>query len=100
MTTADPRRLRTEKIWAWCDELGLPRVGFVTRMDRERASFDEALAAYDIGGAMCFTNPGRSEISASQRAMLGCFGLVTPSTPNQRQVRSGRADPRRMSRRR
>src|SRR5262249_3428439 len=25
-------KVETEKIWKWCEELGLPRIGFVTRM--------------------------------------------------------------------
>src|SRR5689334_1638177 len=37
-------KIETEKVWAWCNELGLPRVAFVTRLDRERASLDNALA--------------------------------------------------------
>src|SRR5213594_4049497 len=37
-------KVETEKLWAWCEEAGLPRVAFVTRMDRERASVDNALA--------------------------------------------------------
>jgi len=36
-------KIETEKVWAWCEELGLPRIAFVTRMDRERASVDHAL---------------------------------------------------------
>src|SRR5437867_9285573 len=37
-------KVETEKLWAWCEEAGLPRVAFVTRMDRERASVDNGLA--------------------------------------------------------
>src|SRR6185369_4045052 len=32
-----------EKLWRWCEELGLVRIGFVARLDRERASIDNAL---------------------------------------------------------
>jgi elongation factor G len=42
-STGGEIKIETEKVWAWCDELGLPRIGFVTRMDRERASIDHAL---------------------------------------------------------
>jgi elongation factor G len=36
-------KVEAEKVWRWCDELELARVGFVTRLDRERASLDNAL---------------------------------------------------------
>jgi elongation factor G len=36
-------KVEAEKVWRWCDELGIARVGFVTRLDRERASLDNAL---------------------------------------------------------
>ena len=36
-------KVEAEKLWKWCDELGLARVGFVARLDRERASVDNAL---------------------------------------------------------
>src|SRR4029453_6277169 len=36
-------KVETEKVWAWCQERGLPAVGFVTRLDPERASVDRAL---------------------------------------------------------
>src|SRR5262245_41217891 len=36
-------KVEAEKVWRWCDELGIARVGFVTRLDRERASLDSAL---------------------------------------------------------
>jgi len=35
--------VQTEKLWAIADELSLPRVVLVNRMDRERASFDRCL---------------------------------------------------------
>jgi elongation factor G len=37
-------KVEAEKMWRWCDEAGLARIGFVTRLDRERASVDNALA--------------------------------------------------------
>ena len=36
-------RVEAEKMWARAAELGLPVVGFVSRMDRERADFEAAL---------------------------------------------------------
>ncbi len=36
--------VQTEKMWSCADELGLPRVIVVNRMDRERASFERSLA--------------------------------------------------------
>jgi elongation factor G len=44
-------KVETEKIWAWCEELGLPRIGFVTRLDRERANLENALADLAVLGA-------------------------------------------------
>jgi elongation factor G len=41
--TGGETKVESEKIWAWCDEAGLPRIAFVTRMDRERASVAHAL---------------------------------------------------------
>src|SRR6059036_2286146 len=42
-STGGEVKVETEKIWAWTEELALPRIAFVTRMDRERASIDHAL---------------------------------------------------------
>ncbi len=36
-------KVEGEKLWRWCEELGLPRIGFVTRLDRERARIENAL---------------------------------------------------------
>jgi len=36
--------VQTEKMWSLAEELGLPRVVVVNRMDRERASFERTLA--------------------------------------------------------
>src|SRR5881409_3267898 len=44
-------KIETEKVWAWCDELGLPRIAFVTRMDRERATIEHALEDLKAVGA-------------------------------------------------
>ena len=44
-------KVEAEKVWAWCEELGLPRVAFVTRLDRERAALDNALADLQAFGA-------------------------------------------------
>src|SRR5581483_6112391 len=35
--------VQTEKVWAAADELGLPRVVVVNRLDRERASLERSL---------------------------------------------------------
>jgi elongation factor G len=50
-STGGEVKVEIEKIWAWCEELGLPRIGFVTRLDRERASLDHALADLATLGA-------------------------------------------------
>src|SRR5437870_8827958 len=50
-STGGEIKIETEKVWACCEELGLPRIGFVTRMDRERASIDHALEDLKAVGA-------------------------------------------------
>ncbi len=42
-STGGEVKVETEKLWTWCGERGVARIGFVTRMDRERASIDHAL---------------------------------------------------------
>ncbi len=37
--------LQTRRLWARCEELGLPRIVVVNMLDRERAAFDEVMAA-------------------------------------------------------
>jgi elongation factor G len=37
-------KVEAEKLWARAKELGLPCIGFVSKMDRERADFDAAVA--------------------------------------------------------
>ncbi len=49
--TGGEAKVEMEKIWAWCDELGLARVAFVTRMDRERATVEHALEDVKAVGA-------------------------------------------------
>jgi elongation factor G len=49
--TSGEVKVETEKIWAWCEELNLPRIAFVTRMDRERASIEHALEDLKAVGA-------------------------------------------------
>jgi elongation factor G len=50
-STGGEVKVETEKIWAWTEELALPRIAFVTRMDRERASIDHALEDLRAVGA-------------------------------------------------
>src|SRR3989442_5940492 len=50
-STGGEVKVETEKIWAWCEELALPRIAFVTRMDRQRASIDHALEDLRAVGA-------------------------------------------------
>lgn len=40
----DGVQVGTERVWGFCDELGLPRAIFVNKMDRERADWDTCLA--------------------------------------------------------
>jgi len=37
--------VQTEKAWSYADEFGIPRLLVVSKMDRERADFDQAVAA-------------------------------------------------------
>jgi elongation factor G len=41
---AEELRVEAEKLWARAEELRLPVIAFVTRMDRERANFEAAVA--------------------------------------------------------
>ena len=50
-STGGEVKIEAEKIWAWCEEAGLARIAFVTRMDRERASIDHALEDLKALGA-------------------------------------------------
>src|SRR5439155_486043 len=49
--TGGEAKVEAEKVWAWCEELALPRVAFVTRMDRERATIEHALEDLKTLGA-------------------------------------------------
>jgi elongation factor G len=42
-------KVESEKIWEAAQELGLPRIAFVSRLDRERSSFDAALTDLEKG---------------------------------------------------
>lgn len=43
-TAGGDLKVESEKIWAEMNELGLPRIAFVSRLDRERNNFDHAMA--------------------------------------------------------
>src|SRR5216117_3093686 len=49
--TGGEAKVEAEKVWAWCEELGLPRIAFVTRLDRERATIEHALEDLKAVGA-------------------------------------------------
>ena len=40
VTAGGDLKVESEKIWAEMNRLGLPRIAFVSRLDRERTSFD------------------------------------------------------------
>src|SRR5947208_1119195 len=61
-------KVEAEKVWSWCDEAGLPRVAFVTRLDRERASLDNALADLHAMGA----KPAVLQVPIGAEAELRC----------------------------
>src|SRR5213593_297478 len=49
--TGGETKVEAEKVWAWCEELALPRIAFVTRLDRERATIEHALEDLKAVGA-------------------------------------------------
>jgi len=48
--SAGGAKVEAERLWSRAEQLNLPCVGFVTKMDRENASFDAALA--DVRGVL------------------------------------------------
>src|SRR2546426_170594 len=44
-------KVERERVWGWWEELGLPRIAFVTRLDRERATIEHALEDLKAVGA-------------------------------------------------
>jgi elongation factor G len=75
-------KVESEKIWAAADALGLPRIAFVSRLDRERISFDHALADMEkVLGAkpVALTLPIGEEAALSGVIdVLGMKALVYP----------------------
>ncbi len=45
VSAVDGIQVGTDNAWRLCDELGVPRLVFVNKLDRERASFDRTLEA-------------------------------------------------------
>ena len=43
VSAVDGIQVGTDNAWRLCDELGVPRLVFVNKLDRERASFDRTL---------------------------------------------------------
>lgn len=66
--------VQTEKAWAEAEALGLPRLVVVSRMDRERASLDRALASVRAACAREIV-PLQVPIGG-ERAFGGCIDLV------------------------
>jgi elongation factor G len=58
-------KIGTEKVWAFADELDLPKIIFVTKMDRERADFfkvvQEIGTAFDIKASPMFLPIGAED---------------------------------------
>lgn len=80
-------RVEAEQIWTRTQELGLPAIAFVTRMDRENASFQEALddlknvlganpvaVQYPIGSGHEFR--GVVDLMTRKAFLLGADGTV------------------------
>jgi elongation factor G len=81
--------VQTEKVWAAADELGLPRLVVLNRLDRERASLERALAS--LGEAF-----GRTVIPiqlplGEEKAFRGVIDLVAMRSLTYELDGSGRA---------
>src|SRR5580704_1951764 len=68
-TAGGDLKVESEKIWAEMNQLGLPRIAFVSRLDRERASFDHAMA--DLEKALIYAEasgkPREEALNAEQK---------------------------------
>src|SRR5213593_4095798 len=71
--TGGEAKVEVEKVWAWCEELALPRIAFVTRMDRERASIDHALEDLRAVGA---TPPVVQGADGAEEEVRGLVGVL------------------------
>jgi len=40
-------KVGTEKVWSFCEDLNLPRILFINKLDRERASFEKTLDEFN-----------------------------------------------------
>ena len=68
--------VQTEKVWAAADELELPRLVVLNRLDRERASLERSLAVAARGRATARSSRFSCR-SARRRAFKGVVDLVT-----------------------
>jgi elongation factor G len=77
-------KVEAEKIWAATEQLNLPRIAFVSRLDRERVSFDHALADMEkVLGAkpVALTLPiGEEAAFSGVIDVLAMKALVYPDT--------------------
>lgn len=66
----------TERVWQYCDELNLPRIIVINKMDRENANFEEALASVQALAEDRKLVPAVVPIGAKQN-FSGVIGLLS-----------------------
>ncbi len=79
---------QTEDAWALAAELGLPRLVFVNKLDRERANFDRTLASISASGSAPGSHPWNCRWAASPASA----GLPTSSPTPPSSTREGSPD--------
>jgi elongation factor G len=82
--------VQTRRLWARCEEMGLPRAIVVNMLDRERASFDEALAALRDLAPGCI--PLQVPIGA-EAGLTGVVSLVSMTASTYDESGTGTAGP-------
>ena len=101
-STGGEVKVESEKVWSWCQELGLPAIGFVTRLDRERALLEHALEDLKLLGVKpavlhpmaraCTASPYSSQTNGNQ-SMAERQAAVAASTAGRTHPRTGAAFP-------
>jgi signal recognition particle receptor subunit beta len=101
-STGGEVKVESEKVWSWCQELGLPAIGFVTRLDRERALLEHALEDLKLLGVKPAVLQVPIGVEAEFPASSTCFrprwstrGLG--HVPGSRRAGAGRRGARRAS---
>jgi elongation factor G len=82
--------VQTEKMWAIAEELGLPRMVVVNRMDRERASFERCLES--VQGAFGRTAVPLAVPLGEEKGFVGVADLVAGTALRYADDQSGKFD--------